>query len=122
MKKKNPEKLIAWLKYLDVEYLDDSVTDVLVNLKINDVADQEEIINLAMKEEVNSLGEDYRLSLLRILDEVTSYPENEAREIIGRIGMPFDEPLLDYKAFFSRVRKQLFAPEESNSWGGRINF
>lgn len=105
----NSEKMISWLKYLDVEYLDDSTCEALAKLNINDVTDHDEIINLAMHDEVGSLNEISRMSMMRILDEISTYPESAVRKLIARIGMPFDEPLLDYEAFFSRVRQQLFS-------------
>jgi len=44
----------------------------------------------------------------KTLEEVENYPEVEVRKTIARVGMPFSEPLDDYKAFFRRVREKLF--------------
>lgn len=105
----NSEKLISWLKYLDVEYLDDATCEALAKLNINNPNDVAEIVSLAMKNEVVNLNEISRKSMKNILDEVGSYPENSVRHLIERIGMPFDEPLINYKVFFSRVRELLFS-------------
>lgn len=103
------EKLVSWLKYLDVEYLDDALCEALAKLNINEKSDQEKIIDLAMRDEVNSLNETSRLSMMTILGEVSGYPDSAVRAVIERVGMPFEEPLLDYMAFFEVVKDQLFS-------------
>lgn len=104
----NPQKIISWLKYLDVEYLDDSHCEALSSLDINKPSDQTEIIRLAMQDEVAGLNEISRASMRKILDEVEEYPESEVRLVIERVGMPFQDSLQDYKAFFRRVHDYFF--------------
>ena len=104
----NPEKIISWLKYLDNEYLDDSKCVSLSELNINDAADHDRIIDIAMREEVCSLNAISRSSMLSALDEISNYPEDAVRKIIKRTGMPFNQELLDYVTFFRRVRNRLF--------------
>lgn len=101
------EKLISWLKYLDIEYLDTASCEELSVLNINDPADQVKIINIAIRDEFNSLNNISQLSMMRILDEVNDYPESATREVMSRVGMPFNETLIDYKSFFEMIRKQL---------------
>jgi hypothetical protein len=103
------EPLVSWLKFLDVEYLDDATCEALANLNINEIADQVKIIDLAMRDEFNSLNETSRVSMIAILDEVSKYPDSAVRAVIERVGMPFNEPLLDYRTFFEVVKEQLFS-------------
>jgi hypothetical protein len=110
MRKYDPEDIITLLMYLDIEYLDDASCDALSSLDINNPSDQMEIIRLAMHDEIMRLNEISRVSMKKILDEMESYPEAEVRRmIIERVGMPFQEPLQDYKAFFKRVYDYFFA-------------
>ena len=104
----NPQKIISWLKYLDIEYLDDASCEALSSLDINNSSDQLEVIRVAMQNEIAGLNEVSRASMKKILDEVESYPESEVKLVIERVGMPFQEPLQDYKAFFRQVRDYFF--------------
>ena len=75
----NPQKIISWLKYLDIEYLDDACCEALSSLDINSPSDQMEIIRLAMQSEIAELNEISRASMEKVLDEVENYPESEVR-------------------------------------------
>lgn len=101
------QDIISWLKYLDIEYLDDASCDALAALDINDPSDQMEIIRLAIESEFANLNDISKASMRRILDEVEGHPEHEVRLIVERVGMPFKEPLQNYKAFFRRISEYL---------------
>lgn len=104
----SPQRLIAWLQYLDMEYLDQTTREALSKLDINDSKDQEEIVRLAMEREMNTLNEVSRISMRNILEELKSYPEHEVRKVLSRVGMPFKSPLVDYLSFFEKVRQKFF--------------
>jgi hypothetical protein len=102
--KTNPQHLISWMKYLDIEYLDDELSEQLSPFDVNDPSDQDRIIELAIEPEFAALNDTSKKSLMQILYEVNDYPEADVRKLLARVGMPFREQLVDYKAFFDRVR------------------
>jgi hypothetical protein len=104
----NAQRIVSWLKYLDVEYIEEDLCKALAELDINNPADHEQIIHLAMDEEVNQLNEISRESMKKILGEVDGYPEIEVRQVIERVGMPFHEPLIEYRKFFRSVNEHFF--------------
>lgn len=108
MKMKNPQKLIAWLQYLDVEYVNDDLSEQLSKLNINDPTDQEAIIKMAILPEFITLNETSKKSMRLVLQEIDDYPESVASKVVERVGMPFTESLVDYRAFFDRIRVCLF--------------
>jgi hypothetical protein len=102
--KANSQHLISWLKYLDIEYLSDELSWDLALLDVNSPSDQERIIALAIVPEYTALNEISKKSMMKILDEVASYPEADVKGLLARVGMPFRDELLDYRAFFEKVR------------------
>lgn len=91
----------------DIEYIDDEACESLAIFDINDPVDQEKIIELAIIPEFNSWNEISKNSLKQVLMEVDEYQEAEVVKLIQRIGTPFSQELVDYKAFFGRIRMHL---------------
>ena len=105
---KNSEKLMSWLKYLDIEYLDEITFNRLGDFDINDANDWSNIVELAMRDEAISLNPISRVQAIAVLDDLAGYPECEVRKLLERVTMPFDAPLRDYISFFQYVRRALF--------------
>jgi hypothetical protein len=105
---KDFEKFMSWLKYLDLEYLDETTFNRLSEFDINDPNDWHNIVELAMREDATSFNPVSRVSMIALLDKLPSYPEREVRGLLERVTMPFDAPLQDYCAFFQYVRQELF--------------
>ncbi len=100
----NSYNLISWLKYLDVNYLDDDICETLSRFNINNPLDQDEIIKLAILPEFFLLNEISKKELKQTLVELESYSDEELLKITTLVGMPFNEELADYKAFFRKVQ------------------
>lgn len=105
---KESEKFMSWLKYLDIEYLDDATFDRLSEFDINNPGDWGNIVELAMREDATSFNSVSRVSMIAVLDNLAGYPEREVRMLLERVTMPFDAPLQDYLPFFQYVRQELF--------------
>lgn len=99
---------MSWLKYLDIEYLDDTTLNRLSEFDINDPKDWSSIVELAMREDATSFNSVSRVSMTAVLDSLACYPEREVRRLLERVTMPFDAPLRDYLPFFQYVRQELF--------------
>lgn len=109
---KNCEVLMSWLKYLDVEYIDDTKWESLTKLDINDPKHWRRIIDLAMREDVANLNAISNQSMKAVLDDLEDFPEREVKKLMDRICMPFEAPMRDHIAFFRIVRQELFGPNE----------
>ncbi|MCS0630320.1 hypothetical protein NX786_13335 [Telluria mixta] len=107
--RKDSEDFMSWLKYLDIEYLNETTCNAVSDLDINDPTDWSSIIELTMREDVTSFSSAARASMIKVLDDLADYPELEVRKLIDeRVAMPFDTPLRDYLPFFEHVRRVLF--------------
>lgn len=104
----NSAKFISWLKYLDIESLDEITINALSNFDINDPKDWSNIVEIAMRGEEISFNPVFRASMIAVLDDLAGYPEIEVRGLLERVAMPFDAPLRDYISFFQYVRRKLF--------------
>ncbi|UUZ47699.1 hypothetical protein LP420_31800 [Massilia sp. B-10] len=99
---------MSWLKYLDIEYLDEITFNKLSDFDINDPSDWSNIVEVAMRDEAINFNPVSRVSMIAVLDDLAGYPKSEVRRLLERVTMPFDAPLRDYISFFQYVRRELF--------------
>jgi hypothetical protein len=104
--------LVVWLYFLHCNYVSDEVGVELESLNPNDASDQDEIIRLVFEKEFAVAGEGVKKQMKEALDKLDLYPEQEVMSMIDEMGMPFNEPLRDYRSFFSRVRQYFFNKEK----------
>ena len=83
------EDLISWLKYFDIEYLDDELGAELAELDINDSGDLLRAIRIAIEPEFRSLNEVSRKSMRAVLNRALAASEEELEYVFSRVGMPF---------------------------------
>jgi hypothetical protein len=100
-----PEDLGSWLKYIHVEYLSDEDYANLLRLDINDSGQQDALIARAFTEEFSALNEVSKRSLIEVLDELPTFPQENVREMLWSAG-PLAESLQDYLSFFRKVRAE----------------
>ena len=116
---KAAEDLVSWLKYLDIEYLDDEISRELSKLDINDHGDQRRVIEKAIAPEFSRLNEISKESLKRILAAGTALTNSDTDSIFSRVGMPFPDELVDRQGFLREVWHTLF-PGESLPGPGAV--
>ena len=104
----NPNELISWLKYLDIEYLDDASCKALSSLDINNPSDQPEIIRIAMKNEIMELNEISLSSMKKILYELENFSDLDIESVMENVEMPFHCHLHNYRGFFKQVKEYFF--------------
>ena len=83
------EDLISWLKYFDIEYLNDAECDRLSVLDINDKAQMREALALAVMPEFEALNPTSKKSMLAVLENALSANEQELQPVFDRVAMPF---------------------------------
>ena len=105
----DPQNLISWLKYLDVEFLDHKLCIELSKLDINNPDDQKVIIRTAIQPEYEALNETSKKAMELILVESEDQSEIDVIKVFERVGMPFQNELVDCKAFLRRIRVILFS-------------
>lgn len=85
------EALISWLKYFDVEYIDDSLVERLSRLDINNHEQMVDAIQLAVIPEYQALNSVSKQSMIRILDRAVLANDEELRLFFERVAMPFHD-------------------------------
>lgn len=105
---KSSEEFMSWLKYLDIEYLDEITLNTLSEFDINDPSDWSNIVEVSMRDEAIRFNSVSRVSMIAVLDNLAGYPESEVHRLLERVTMPFKTPLQDYISFFQYVRRELF--------------
>jgi len=113
MNRIDTQKLISWLKHLDIEYLDDSAAVELSKFDINDPRQQREVIGLAIVPEFEALNEKSRDSLKNILSDCKKCTDAELESVFSRVGMPFNEQLIGRQLFLCAIWDVLFGDKAS---------
>lgn len=108
MNRIDTEKLVSWLKHLDIEYLDDATAAELSRFDINDPQQQREVIAIAIAPEFAALNEKSKESLKNILMECKECTDAELGRVFSKIGMPFNEPIVERQLFLRTVWDVLF--------------
>lgn len=108
MKDAETQKLISWLKYFDVEYVDNDMCEVLSKLDINDPKQQVEAINLAVVSGFFALNDKSKSSMKEILADCKNRPESELEPVFSRVGMPFVEPVMKRREFLQSIWNVVF--------------
>ena len=105
MKRKVPphEGLVSWLKFFDIDYLDNSVCNRLSELDINSPAECAEAIQLAVSPEFESLNEISRASMLQVLNGALTASDKELTPLFERVSMPFQNEILDRRQFLHSI-------------------
>lgn len=114
MNRIDTQRLVSWLKYLDIEYLDDAVVVELSKFDINDPQQRREMIGIAIVPEFATLNEKSKESLKEILAECKNCTDVELEGVFARVGMPFKQPLIERQLFLVAVWDVLF---EGNAQG-----
>ena len=107
------EALISWLKYFDIEYLDDDLCAVLSQFDINNSTQQIEVIRIALVPEFQALNDITKASMRCILKSALSAKEEELGPIFFRIAMPFAREVENRNGFLSQIWSQCLSPGEA---------
>jgi hypothetical protein len=105
MKRKVPphEGLVSWLKFFDIDYLDNSVCNQLSELDINCPAERAAAIQLAIRPEFESLNEISRSSMLQVLNGALTASDSELAPLFERISMPFQSEVVDRRQLLHSI-------------------
>ena len=107
------EALISWLKYFDIEYLDDDLCAVLSQFDINNPTHQIEVIRIALAPKFQALNEISKASMRCILKSALTAEEDELGPVFCRIAMPFARELENRKDFLLQIWSQCISPGEA---------
>lgn len=89
------EDLVSWLKFFDIEYLDDGLCNQLSELDVNSIVERAEAIRLAVSPEFFALNEVSKTSMLRVLNSALAASDEELAQLFERISMPFQSEVTD---------------------------
>lgn len=105
MKRKVPphEGLVSWLKFFDIDYLDNSVCNQLSELDINSPSDRAAAIQLAIRPELESLNEVSKSSMLQVLRDALTASDSELAPLFERISMPFPSEVVDRRQLLNSI-------------------
>lgn len=102
------QELVSWLKFLDVEYLDECTAVELAKYDINEKQQQLEVFEIAIKPEFDALNKISQEALKVILFDGIKLSNAELEAVFSRIAMPFSSPVTDQRAFLCLVRDYIF--------------
>jgi hypothetical protein len=119
MKRKVPphEGLMSWLKFFDIDYLDDSVCNRISEIDINRPAELAEAIQLAVSPEFESLNELSRASMLQVLNSALTASDKELAPLFERVSMPLQIEAVDRKQFLHSIWNE-FGVKSTNGKSG----
>lgn len=105
MKRKVPphEGLVSWLKFFDIDYLDNSLSNRLSELDINDIVERAKAIRLAIIPEFESLNEISKSSMLQVLNGALTASDTELAPLFERISMPFQSEVVDRRQLLQSI-------------------
>jgi hypothetical protein len=83
------EALISWLKYFDVEYLDEECCAKLSLLDPNEPAQFRQAVEIAVLPDFRNLNGISRQSLRKVLQTAVSASDSELAQAFARVEMPF---------------------------------
>ncbi|WP_374017316.1 hypothetical protein ABU162_24610 [Paenibacillus thiaminolyticus] len=103
-----PDDIVCLLKFLDNNFLTDEQFDKICDLDINNKEEQLQVIRTVLVPEYYGLNEKDQRSMKKALEMCLEEKKPNLDRVFFSITMPFESDIVDWKAFFENIYKELF--------------
>ncbi|OBY76883.1 hypothetical protein BBG47_24575 [Paenibacillus sp. KS1] len=103
-----PDSIVSLLKFLDYDFLTDEQFDKICDLDINNQEEQLQVIRTVLVPEYYGLNEKGQQSMKKVLEMCLEEKNPNLDRVFVSITMPFKSEIVDWKAFFKNIYKELF--------------
>lgn len=106
------EGLVSWLKFFDIDYLDNNVCNQLSEFDINSPSKRTEAIQLAIRPKFEALNEVSKSSMLEVLYGALNASDSELAPLFDRISMPFQRDVEDRRQLLNSIWDAIHSKEQ----------